>query len=416
VDQNGKVSAVSSTGSAKITVSSKEDGSKKAECTVTVGGVTVTGVTLDKTSLTLAKGGQETLTATLLGSGASALTWISSNPDVAAVPDGSTGSQVTVTGKSGGNATITVSTVNGGYTASCVVTVNIPVDSVSLDHTKIMLRSSSGSSIISKASMAQLSATVLPADATNKQVTWASDNPNIATVSASGMVTGKAVGNATITVTTADGGFKDTCDVTVYGHFTVNNASAWTNALTSISNASDGSADRTNVFVVEIRSNVSVAGSVNDSSITGDYKEVRLTGGSGTPSLESKNGGSLIWTAANQTFIIDGPTLQGISGSSIPIVVIQDGAVELHSGCITGNVSGGGVVVYNGNFTMTGGEISGNTAYMGGGVAVNGGNFEMTGDFIYGQDDPDRSNNASSGAAVYNASGNSSDTTITHYP
>ena len=61
----------------------------------------------------------------------------------------------------------------------------------------------------------QLTATVAPADATNKNVTWSSSNPAAATVSSTGLITALAVGSATITVTTEDGGFTDTCAVTV---------------------------------------------------------------------------------------------------------------------------------------------------------------------------------------------------------
>ncbi len=60
-----------------------------------------------------------------------------------------------------------------------------------------------------------LTATVTPAGASNKTVTWASDNAAVATVDATGKVTGVAVGGATITATTADGAFKAICTVTV---------------------------------------------------------------------------------------------------------------------------------------------------------------------------------------------------------
>ncbi len=60
-----------------------------------------------------------------------------------------------------------------------------------------------------------LTATVAPATATNKAVTWTSNAPAIATVDASGTVKGIAPGTATITVKTADGGKTATCAVTV---------------------------------------------------------------------------------------------------------------------------------------------------------------------------------------------------------
>ncbi len=61
----------------------------------------------------------------------------------------------------------------------------------------------------------KLEATVRPSNATNKNVTWSSSDEAIATVDASGEVTGVKAGKATITVTTDDGGKTDTCEVTV---------------------------------------------------------------------------------------------------------------------------------------------------------------------------------------------------------
>ena len=60
-----------------------------------------------------------------------------------------------------------------------------------------------------------LTATVAPADATNKAVTWASDNTSVATVDSNGKVTAVAAGTANITVTTTDGSKTATCAVTV---------------------------------------------------------------------------------------------------------------------------------------------------------------------------------------------------------
>ena len=61
----------------------------------------------------------------------------------------------------------------------------------------------------------QLTPTVAPANASIKSVTYASSNTNKATVSASGLITGVALGTATITVTTVDGAKTATCAVIV---------------------------------------------------------------------------------------------------------------------------------------------------------------------------------------------------------
>jgi uncharacterized protein YjdB len=61
----------------------------------------------------------------------------------------------------------------------------------------------------------QLSATVTPDNATNKNVTWTSSDENVATVSTTGLVKGLMVGTATVTVATIDGNKTASCIVTV---------------------------------------------------------------------------------------------------------------------------------------------------------------------------------------------------------
>ena len=82
--------------------------------------VSVTGVTLNKTSLTLNKGASESLTATVSPSNATnkSVTWSSSNTSVATVD-----SNGKVTAVSAGSTTVTVKTNDGGKTATCAVTV-----------------------------------------------------------------------------------------------------------------------------------------------------------------------------------------------------------------------------------------------------------------------------------------------------
>ena len=114
---NGTVKATEN-GTAIITVKSK-DGNKSATCKVTVT-TAVTGVSLNKTTLSLASGQSEMLVATVLPTSASdkSVTWTSSKPSVATV-----NSSGVVTAVSVGTAVITVTTTDGGFTAECTVTV-----------------------------------------------------------------------------------------------------------------------------------------------------------------------------------------------------------------------------------------------------------------------------------------------------
>lgn len=75
------------------------------------------------------------------------------------------------------------------------------------------------STTISISGTTQLTPTISPSRATNKNISWSSNKTNVATVSSSGLVTGVADGTATITATTEDGGFTATCTVTVDSGF-----------------------------------------------------------------------------------------------------------------------------------------------------------------------------------------------------
>ncbi len=69
----------------------------------------------------------------------------------------------------------------------------------------------------------QLTATVLPEHATNKSVTWSSDNPNVATVSSTGVVVAKGMGAATITATSAEGTVSSSMTLKVVDSVTIRN-------------------------------------------------------------------------------------------------------------------------------------------------------------------------------------------------
>lgn len=120
VDDNGKITALKA-GTATITVKTK-DGGKTAACAVSVKTkvIAVTGVTLNKTELTLTEGNSETLSATVKPDNATdkTVSWTSSDATVASVDDNGK-----VTAIKAGTATITVKTKDGEKTATCKVTV-----------------------------------------------------------------------------------------------------------------------------------------------------------------------------------------------------------------------------------------------------------------------------------------------------
>ena len=156
---------------------------------------------MDKTSTTLAVGDTETLIATVLPENATdkSVTWSSNNESVATVVNG----RITAVGL--GNATITVTTNDGGLTATCVVTVNsVHITSITLNKTSTTLAVGDTDTLI---------ATISPENATDKSVTWSSNNESVAIVNENGTITAVGVGNATITVRTNDGGLTATCEV-----------------------------------------------------------------------------------------------------------------------------------------------------------------------------------------------------------
>ena len=168
--------------------------------------VRVTGVSLNKNTLTLNVGGTNTLIATVLPSNATnkSVTWSTNNSSVASVNNG------TVTAHAKGQATITVTTADGGYSASCSVTVNEVSTTVNVQGVTLSTNTLS----MKVRGTANLTANIRPSNATNKNVTWSTNNNAVASVS-NGLVTANSVGQATIRVTTADGGYTDSCLVTV---------------------------------------------------------------------------------------------------------------------------------------------------------------------------------------------------------
>jgi len=209
VSQTGLVTAVAQ-GTATITATSNLDNSKTGTCAITVNApaapIPVTAISIDATT-TIAIGESKTLTVTYTPSDANegkAVSWSSSNNSIATVD-----ANGVVTGAAAGSVTITAtSTTDPTITASCNVTVQaIAVTNVSLNKSTLNLQVGGNET---------LTATVLPDNATNKNLTWSSSAPAIASVDQTGKVTAHAAGSATITVASVEDNTKAaTCTVTV---------------------------------------------------------------------------------------------------------------------------------------------------------------------------------------------------------
>ena len=198
---NGVVTPVG-VGTCTITATA---GAKSDVCNVTVNPKAVTGITLDKSTLEISVNGSAVLTPTVEPSDATNKTviWHSAGESIATVTNG------IVTGVAAGVTTITATTEDGNFFAICDVTVKantIAVTGVTL--------SPSGTKTAALNETVTFTATVAPTNATNKNVTWTSSNTSVATI-ADGAVTLIAPGVTTITVTTEDGSFTGTCELTV---------------------------------------------------------------------------------------------------------------------------------------------------------------------------------------------------------
>jgi len=211
ISQEGLVSAIGE-GKATITVKTN-DGGFSASCEVTVNKkvIAVTAVVLGNTELTLVEGEEEKLAVAVTPENATdkSVVWESGNESVATV---SQEGLVTAIGE--GKATITVKTNDGGFSASCEVTVKkkvIAVTGVKLSAASMTLR---------EGEKGTLTATVEPANATNKNVEWWTSDLDVVSVTSTsggsnGYVEARGAGKATVTVKTEDGEFSASCEITV---------------------------------------------------------------------------------------------------------------------------------------------------------------------------------------------------------
>lgn len=201
VSNTGLVTAVSEW-NCVITVKT-EDRWFTQECQCEIWVKRITWFELNKTSTTITYQSSEQLTLTITPSDATYqwVTWTSSDTSICTVTQ--TG---LVRAVWEWDCIITCTSEDWVHSASCAVTAEwIHVTWVSLNKT-------STEWFVWKTE--QLTATIAPSNATIKTVTWSSSNTSIATVSSTGLITFKAVGTCTITVTTTDWNKTATCSVT----------------------------------------------------------------------------------------------------------------------------------------------------------------------------------------------------------
>ena len=174
-------------------------GGKSATCSVTVSAkyIAVTSITLDKNELSLKVGSSDVLTATVKPDDATDknVQWSSSDASIVKVDNG----KVTAL-KSG---TVTITATAGSCSAECVITVPVETESITLDKTELS---------IAIGQTATLTASITPADASDKTIIWTSSNEEIVKVN-DGTVKGIQAGTATVTATNS--GLSASCTVTV---------------------------------------------------------------------------------------------------------------------------------------------------------------------------------------------------------
>ena len=197
VDEGGLVTALRA---GKATITATAQSGKKDTIRITVA-QPVTGLTLNASAFTIARGEKSTLAVQILPDDATnkKLTWTSSDKSVATVD-----SKGRVTGKKAGICTITA-TAKSSVSVSCTVTVTQPVTKLSIDPSRKTL---------SRNSTYALAPVVKPDNATDKTVFYQSSHPHIASVDENGIITAHADGKATITAT-AQSGKKDSIRITV---------------------------------------------------------------------------------------------------------------------------------------------------------------------------------------------------------
>lgn len=176
----------------------------------TITSIAVTAVSLVPSQVSLTIGDVLHLIAHVAPANATniSVTWASSDDSVATVD-----SNGVVQAIANGTATITVTTGDGSFTATSLITVAAPP---SISVASVSITDCPTSSVSEVAADFTLDTELLPTNATNQTVLWASSDTSVADVDAnSGLISLNAIGHTYITVSSVDGAKKDTCELKV---------------------------------------------------------------------------------------------------------------------------------------------------------------------------------------------------------
>ena len=211
-----QITVTAESGGTAVIKASSSDGSYEDSIEIEV--VETTAIqtigTLSAEQTTINKNGTTTVSTPNLSpaNATEILSWTTSNSSIATVTPSADGRSVTVAGVGSGTATITATAINGD-TQSIDITVVVPVTGISINET--------GPIEMSADETTTLSVTLEPNDATNKNVVWSilPNDDSVASLSATSgnsiTVSGVSAGNCTVTVTSENGGFTDSINITV---------------------------------------------------------------------------------------------------------------------------------------------------------------------------------------------------------
>ena len=160
--------------------------------------VNVTGITINKQYVNLYKGEGVTLITTINPSDATnkKVSWSTSNKKVATVDQNGNVKAIGV-----GTAAITVTTADGNKSAAVKVTVIDKTTTINVEKINI----NRANYILTSGGSEQISYSVVPSNATNKNITWSSSNNKVVKVDSNGKLTGVSAGTATITAKSVSG-------------------------------------------------------------------------------------------------------------------------------------------------------------------------------------------------------------------